>query len=259
MSAAATKYLGYQSTERPMAAMDVEFAHGVTTGLHSHPRAQLLYAIEGVMIVHAASGYWVVPPNRAVWLAANEDHDVRMCGRVKIRTLYVDAAASEGLPSGSCVMTVTPLLRELLVAAVRIPRDYDPNSRDGRLLLLLLDEMKEHQVVPLHLPMPGNKKLQSVCRAMMDNPDDTATAEEWGERVGVTAKTLQRMFVRETGCSFAQWRRQARLFHSLEMLARGEKIVSVAYENGYASQSAFTAMFRKHFGIAPSNFFAADE
>jgi AraC-like DNA-binding protein len=107
--------------------------------------------------------------------------------------------------------------------------------------------------------MPGNKKLQSVCHTIMDNPDDTATAEEWGERISVTAKTLQRMFMRETGCSFAQWRRQARLFHSLEMLARGEKIVSVAYENGYASQSAFTAMFRKHFGITPSNFFAADE
>lgn len=259
MSAAATKYLGYHSTARPMAAMDVEFAHGVTTGLHSHPRAQLLYAIEGVMIVRSVRGYWVVPPNRAVWLVAEEDHDVRMCGQVKIRTLYVDAAVSEGLPGESCVMTVSLLLRELLVAAVSIPRDYNPDSRDGRLLRLLLDEMKEHQVVPLHLPMPDNKKLKSVCQRMMGSPDDTATAEEWGARIGVTAKTLQRMFVRETGCSFAQWRRQARLFHSLEMLARGEKIVSVAYENGYASQSAFTAMFRKNFGMTPSSFFAAEE
>lgn len=259
MSAAATKYLGYHSTARPMAAMDVEFSHGITTGLHSHPRAQLLYAIEGVMVVRAESGYWVVPPNRAVWLVANEAHDVRMCGRVKIRTLYVDASVSDGLPGDSCVMTVSPLLRELLVAAARIPRDYDPASRDGRLLRLLLDEMKEHEVVPLHLPMPDNAKLRSVCERMMDNPDDTATAQEWGERIGVTAKTLQRMFMRETGCSFAQWRRQARLFHSLEMLARGEKIVSVAYESGYASQSAFTAMFRKNFGMTPSSFFAAGE
>jgi AraC-like DNA-binding protein len=259
MSAAATKYLGYHSTERPIAAMDVEFAHGVTTGLHSHPRAQLLYAIEGVMIVHSASGYWVVPPNRAVWLVANADHDVRMCGRVKIRTLYVDPAVADGLPGESCVMTVSPLLRELLVAAVRIPLDYDPDSRDGRLLRLLLDEMKTHEIVPLHLPMPDSKKLRSVCQMMMDNPDDTATAQAWGERIGVTAKTLQRMFMRETGCSFAEWRRQARLFHSLELLARGEKILSVAYESGYASQSAFTAMFRKNFGMTPSSFFAADE
>lgn len=259
MSTAATKYLGYHSTTRPMAAMDVEFPHGMTTGLHSHPRAQLLYAIEGVMIVRASSGYWVVPPNRAVWLVADEDHEVRMCGRVKIRTLYVDAAISDGLPDVSCVMTVSPLLRELLVAAVRIPRDYEPQSRDGRLLRLLLDEMKEHDVIPLHLPMPESTKLRSVCERMMNSPDDTATAEVWAERIGVTAKTLQRMFVRETGCSFAQWRRQARLFHSLEMLARGEKIVSVAYENGYASQSAFTAMFRKNFGMTPSSFFAAEE
>jgi AraC-like DNA-binding protein len=65
------------------------------------------------------------------------------------------------------------------------------------------------------------------------------------------------MFMRETGCSFAQWRRQARLLHSLELLARGEKIIDVAYGSGYTSQSAFTAMFREHFGITPSDFFGA--
>lgn len=261
--ATATKYLGYHSTARPIAAMEVEFPHGTMTGLHSHPRAQLLYAIEGVMVVRAERGCWVVPPNRAMWLVANFDHDVRMCGTVKIRTLYVDPdvdpAISADLPTANCVIAVSPLLRELLVAAVRIPRDYDSDSRDARLLRLLLDELKVREGVPLHLPMPQNERLRSLCQAIIDQPDDPATAGEWGERIGVTAKTVQRMFVRETGCSFAQWRRQARLFHSLEMLAKGKSILEVAYESGYTSQSAFTAMFRSNFGMTPSSFFAADE
>jgi AraC-like DNA-binding protein len=258
MRAAAAKYLDYHSTRRPVAAMEVDFPHGTTTGLHSHPRAQLLYAIEGVMIVSASRGYWVVPPNRAVWLIADAQHNVRMCGSVKIRTLYVDPDSSACLPSASCVLAVSPLLRELLIAAVRIPRDYDADSRDARLLRLLLDELRTHDVVALHLPMPENSKLRSLCQSIMESPDDTATARQWGERIGVTAKTVQRMFMRETGCSFAQWRRQARLLHSLELLARGEKIIDVAYCSGYTSQSAFTAMFRKNFGITPSEFFAAE-
>jgi AraC-like DNA-binding protein len=257
MRAAAAKYLDYHSTLRPVVAMEVDFPHGTVTGFHSHPRAQLLYAIEGVMIVSASRGYWVVPPNRAVWLVADAPHNVRMCGSVKIHTLYVDPDLSVGLPDDSCVLAVSPLLRELLVAAVRIPRDYDRDSRDERLLRLLLDELKTHDVVPLHLPMPENGKLRSLCQAIINSPENTATARQWAERIGVTAKTVQRMFMRETGCSFAQWRRQARLLRSLELLARGEKIIDVAYGSGYTSQSAFTAMFRKHFGITPSDFFDA--
>ena len=256
MRAAAAKYLDYHSTLRPVAAMEVDFPHGTVTGFHSHPRAQLLYAIEGVMIVSASPGYWVVPPNRAVWLVADAPHNVSMCGSVKIRTLYVDPGLSAGLPADSCVLAVSPLLRELLVAAVRIPRDYDHDSRDERLLRLLLDELKTHDVVPLHLPMPENDKLRSLCQSIIDSPENAATAPQWAERIGVTAKTVQRMFLRETGCSFAQWRRQARLLRSLELLAKGEKIIDVAYGSGYTSQSAFTAMFRKHFGITPSDFFA---
>jgi AraC-like DNA-binding protein len=258
MRAAAAKYLDYHSTLRPVATMEVDFPHGMVTGFHSHPRAQLLYAIEGVMIVCASNGYWVVPPNRAVWLIADAQHNVRMCGRVKIRTLYVDPELSTALPAASCVLAISPLLRELLVAAVRIPRDYDLDSRDERLLRLLLDELKTHDVGPLYLPMPEKGRLGSLCQAIMNSPEDAATARQWGERIGVTAKTVQRMFLRETGCSFAQWRRQARLLHSLELLARGEKIIDVAYRSGYASQSAFTAMFRKNFGITPSDFFAAE-
>lgn len=50
-------------------------------------------------------------------------------------------------------------------------------------------------------------------------------------------------------------RQQARLLNVLERLALGERVIDVAFDCGFASQSAFTAMFRKHFGIPPSAFF----
>ena len=75
------------------------------------------------------------------------------------------------------------------------------------------------------------------------------------DRLGVTAKTIHRLFAKETGMTFGQWRQQARLLFALERLARGERIIDVAIDSGYASQSAFTAMFRKHFGMPPSAFY----
>jgi AraC-like DNA-binding protein len=207
------------------------------------------------MIVRSASGAWVVPPNRAVWLIEGLDHEVRMCGDVKIRTVFVDQQAAPHLPQVSCVIAVSPLLRELIVAAMRVPLDYAPDTRDERLMRLLLDELREVDVLPLHLPMPHEARLRSICEALVARPDDVSTVEQWARQFGITPKTVHRLFSKETGLTFAQWRQQARLLFALERLARGDRIIDVALDSGYASQSAFTAMFRKHFGVPPSAFY----
>ena len=249
-----TRHLGYQATSRPVAAMEVDYPSGSSTGWHAHPRNQLLHAIEGVMIVRSGAGSWVVPPNRAVWLAAGLEHEAHMCGEVRIRTVFVDPDAAPHLPRESCVLAVSPLLRELIVAAVDIPTDYASGGRDERLLLLLLDELRELAVLPLHLPMPRDSRLQMVCTQLSARPDDDTTAEQWADRLGVTAKTIHRLFAKETGMTFGQWRQQARLLFALERLACGDRIIDVAIDSGYASQSAFTAMFKRHFGVPPSGF-----
>ena len=250
-----SRHLNFHATSRPMAAMEIDYPHGSSTGLHAHPRGQLLHAIEGVMIVRSALGSWVVPPNRAVWLAPGLEHDVRMCGDVKIRTVFVDSSVSADLPRTSCVIAVSPLLRELVVAAVRVPIDYAPGTREERLMLLLLDQFQELDVLPLHLPMPKDARLRSVCEALIANPQISSTAEKWAHQLGITPKTIHRLFAQQTGMSFGQWRQQARLLYGLERLARGERIIDIALDSGYASQSAFTAMFRRHFGVPPSAFF----
>lgn len=250
-----TKHLDYHATARPMAAMEIDYPSDAATGLHAHPRCQLLYAIEGVMVVRSASGTWVVPPNRAVWLVAGLEHEVRMSGAVKIRTLFVDPQAAPHLPQLSCVVAVSPLLRELIVAAMRVPLDYEPDTRDERLMRLLLDELVAVSVLPLHLPMPQDRRLRRLCEALLARPDDVSTAEHWAQELKVTPKTVHRLFSRETGLTFGQWRQQARLLFALERLAHGERIIDVALDSGYASQSAFAAMFRKHFGMPPSAFY----
>ncbi|MFT4119424.1 AraC family transcriptional regulator [Bradyrhizobium sp.] len=250
-----TRHLAFHATDRALIAMEIDYPDGASTGVHAHPTAQLLHAIEGVMVVRSAAGTWVVPPNRAVWLVPDLNHETVMSGRVRIRTVFVDPRAATHLPEKNCVIAVSPLLRELIVAATRIPVDYDDTGRDGRLMRLLLDELRVSDVLPLHLPFPDDARLRTICEAIVDNPSASSTAEDWAERVGVTAKTIHRLFAKQTGMSFAQWRQQARLLHALRRIASGEKIIDVAFDCGYASQSAFTAMFRRHFGIPPSMFY----
>jgi AraC-like DNA-binding protein len=71
---------------------------------------------------------------------------------------------------------------------------------------------------------------------------------------GASSRTLARLFVKETGLTFADWRRQARLLAGMALLAAGQPITSIALELGYESPSAFTAMFRRCLGEPPSRY-----
>jgi methylphosphotriester-DNA--protein-cysteine methyltransferase len=63
------------------------------------------------------------------------------------------------------------------------------------------------------------------------------------------------LFIAETGMTFRQWRRQARLVAAIERLARREPVTSVAFDLGYDSVSAFIEAFRKTFGVTPFRYF----
>jgi AraC-like DNA-binding protein len=253
------KYLAFHNTPQPMIAMDADYPDGASTGWHTHPRGQLLYAIEGVMVVQTEMGYWVVPPSHALWLTDGLAHEVKMSGMVKMRTVFIDAMTVGQLPVKSHVITVSHLLRELIVAAVHIPAGYQKNSRDDRLMRLLIDEIRISDVLPVHLPFPQDAYVQPICSAITEQPGDVTTANQWAQRLGVTTRTIHRQFVKTTGMTFGQWREQARLLHALRRLAHGERIIDIASDCGYASQSAFTAMFRRHLGKPPSLFYRQSE
>lgn len=249
-----TDHEPFEHTPMPMAAMAIDYPHGTRLASHSHRRAQLLYAIEGVMIIATETGRWVVPPTRGVWLEAGLEHTVQMSGAVKMRTVFVEPGLAT-MPEASCVIDISPLVRELILAAIDIPLDYRADSRDARLMHLLLDELTALPVLPLYLPWPKDTRLAQICERIMHQPDNGATVTDWANEAGMSSKTFQRQFARETGITFGRWRQQARLLRALDALAHGHKIVSVALDHGYASQSAFAAMFKRHFGVSPSAFY----
>ena len=239
----------------PVTAIAADYSHGHVIAPHSHAHGQLLYAIEGVMCIDAQGGRWVVPPTRGVWLEAGIAHQVRMSGDVKMRTVFVAADAGAQLPQGSCVLGIPPLLRELILAAIDLPPGDGPASRASYLRGLLLHELRALPVLPLHLPLPSDPRLRAVCERLIAAPDDGRTVDAWAGGAGMSARTLHRLFQQQTGMRFGYWRQQVRLLAALERLARGDKVVDVALDHGYQSQSAFAAMFRRHFGMPPTLFY----
>jgi AraC-like DNA-binding protein len=239
---------------RPVFALATDLASAHDIDWHSHPRFQLVYAARGVVTVDTRDATWVVPPQRAVWMPPTVEHRLRASGRVELRSLYVRPDAASRMPKTCEVLEVTSLLRELIVRATALPLEYDLRGPAGRLMRLVLDELAELTRLPYHLPVPKAPPLSAICRGLLDAPDDGATLEQIARKGGLSGRTLARHFRRETGMSFAAWRRRARLLRALGWIAEGRPIVEVALELGYDSPSAFSAMFRRELGAPPSRF-----
>src|SRR5262245_41346754 len=96
----------------------MRYPTGAVLERHRHDWAQLVYASEGVMRVETDDGLWVVPSHRAVWIPAGVAHSIAMSGWVSMRTLYLVPELAGELPSRCCVVSVSPLLRELILHAI---------------------------------------------------------------------------------------------------------------------------------------------
>jgi AraC-like DNA-binding protein len=229
---------------------------GVEMGTHSHRKGQLVLTLRGVVRCEADKGVWIVPPRCAVWIPSDHPHSVSVAGDVEVYCLFVDPDAAPSLPGQCCALSVSPLLERLVLHATRMPVMYDVEGADGRIAAVLLDQLAQAPIEKLNFPMPVHVKLRKIAAAMMDNPADRATIDDWGRRVAMAPRTLTRALMRETGMSFGRWRRQLHILIALQRLDQGASVQNVALDLGYEDASAFVTMFRKALGKPPARYFA---
>jgi AraC-like DNA-binding protein len=219
---------------------------------HRHAWGQLIYAATGVMRVRAGGTLWIVPPARAVWIPAGVEHDIRARGDFAMRTLYFPVPLAAGLPAECCAFEVTPLLRELVLELVdRCPVD-EADEPGMRLAAVAIDRIAEARTLPLQLPLPRDPRALRLAETLGADPAHPAGLAELARAAGASPRTIQRLFLAETGLPFGQWRQRQRLLHGASALGAGKSVTESGLEAGYAGTSAFIAAFRKHFGVTPS-------
>lgn len=246
----------YQDLPRPVAVLARDMPDRHTTPWHSHKRAQLVYASSGGMVVKTRSSTWVIPPERAVWVPGGVEHETQTIGPVALRMVYVAPQVARQLLRECCAINVSPLLRELILRAAKAPLIYERNSADGRVVRLILDEIRMSPMVPLHLPVPSHPHLARLCARILKDLQTPETLEHLAKEEGMSKRTAERMFQRETAMTFSRWRQQARLLTALTRLAAGKSVKYAAIDAGYSTQSAFTHMFRRAFGTTPGRYFS---
>ncbi|WP_397453176.1 AraC family transcriptional regulator [Pseudomonas sp. NA-150] len=232
----------------------LDLSSGTSINIHQHPEGQLLFAPTGVLAVTTNAGCWVVPSGHGLWIPANEPHWTRTIGTSRIRTVYLSDERSAGLPVACTLIGISTLLQELISAVLLVTVHSSQKSRDYHLMALLVEELVAAPTSSKLLPIPASNRLKDLCRAISANATLDWGLAECALFLGINMKTVQRWFQTDMSISFGEWRKQVRLFVALENLALGKSVLEVSLDAGYSSPSAFSAMFRREFGMSPSAF-----
>ncbi|MGP1664494.1 MAG: AraC family transcriptional regulator [Rhodanobacter sp.] len=223
---------------------------------HTHQRGHFMYLESGLVNLRTKIGAWALPPHRLGWLPPNQLHTVSISQPAHGWAVSTAPSMIIDLPDTVCVLGVNELISALVHRASSWTQHDTLDAEQHRVLAVLMDEIRRAPIEPLHLPMPLDRRLRRIAHALLEHPHDNRDLHAWADWAGLSARTLSRLFRRETGCSFAQWRQQARLTTALDRLAAGESVGDVADAMGYASTSAFVAMFRRAFGQPPGRYFS---
>ncbi len=177
------------------------------------------------------------------------------------KSLFVLAPRCRSLPSRCCLTRVSARLADTIAHTVASQAGYAPRSResDEQVFRALQAEVVDLGRRPLALTLPDASPLQVLLGAILHSPGDQSTLAEWSRRLKTTERTLRRAFTRETGLSFSEWRKRARVLHALQRLSTGKDVSAIAASLGYESPSAFVYMFRTTLGISPGRYYPRPE
>jgi AraC-like DNA-binding protein len=206
-----------------------------------------------VLRVGTDDARYAIPPGMGLFVPAFLTHAVRMDGPVAMRALFLRPDAARAGPPKVTVIAVSPLLRELILAACAEPLDWDLKGRGRHLAALALEEIARAPSLPFALPMPRDPRLVRLTARLRAGPDEARSLDLLAAEAGASVRTLARLFRRETGMSFQQWRRQLRLTEAVALLAAGATPARAAASVGYASTPAFGAAIRSAFGVTPGS------
>ena len=181
---------------------------------HAHRKGQLVFALGGGVMCRVPNGLWMVPPHCGVWLPGGTRHTNIATANARIFFVFIEPGAAD-LPDRCCTLSISPLLRELIIEfSDRMQQDGGSETLVAQLLLSELPRM------PLQL----------------------------------SESTLARLILRETGLTFGRWRQQLHLIVALRELSAGASVQQVSSALGYESVTAFITMFKKALGKPPARY-----
>jgi transcriptional regulator GlxA family with amidase domain len=104
------------------------------------------------------------------------------------------------------------------------------------------------------------EKARQAATIILSDPASDRDLQSLAAEVGVSSRTLTRLFPEETKLTLKSWKQRARVIAAIERLGQpGVSIKQVATALGFSSSAAFSFAFRDVTGETPTAFLSRRE
>lgn len=174
------------------------------SGNHSHERGQLLFTQHGCIRISLENRLSLLPPGRVAWIPPFVRHRAQMSASVGYRSVYLSEEYAHKIGNDVVILSISPLLRELLERIAIAPFDSDwQTGRLANLLPVFIDELQAATTEPTLLSLPQDRRFNRL-----DIEHLPPNLRQLAQIVGASEKTIARVFLKETGMTYQSWRQQ---------------------------------------------------
>lgn len=221
------------------------------SGFHQHDEhQQLLYAPSGCMTLLTVDMQVILPPTRMLIIPVAVSHRVFFRNVVSYRSVYFKAKENIWNKDSIQVLEVNPLLEQIIERICFW--EWDSYSKEQySLIRVFSDELKAAVTEDYHLKIPSDMRLINLMRQIIIEKRVPPFLKEITLEVGASEKTISRIFKKETGMVYQDWRLQWKYYRTLELLAEDMPITLIADALEFSSDSAFIEFFKKYAGKTP--------
>nr|WP_086937455.1 helix-turn-helix transcriptional regulator [Thaumasiovibrio occultus] len=230
------------------------FRSNTETTPHHHKWGQLQMIRGGLLELCTPKRHFLTPSHLAIWTPANVTHFSFNREPVEYSSVNIVAELCGELPDHTCQIPVSPIMAAIVDNLRARQIKVAQTEQDQRLVAVLIDQLRQAKPESPFLPTSQHKLLAPILAKLERMPDHPRPFSEWAARCHTTERTLARLFQRELGISFTEWRARMRFLSAVKRLNEGHSVKDVALGLGYHQTSPFITMFKKYAGMTPERY-----
>ena len=227
----------------------------LVTGWHFHDVHEIEYACQGVVEVRTQAGHYLLPPHQAAWIPAGLRHQTTLNADGQTLAVLFEPGLVPAAGDRVRIIAVSALLREMMLYSVRWPisrteSGVEADSFFQALGYVVAEALEDER--PLSLPVSADPVVTAATDYTRAHLDRVAVRDVT-RAVGVSERTLRRIFSTHLGMSWRSYLLRARVLRSMAILAQPDRsVLEVSIAVGFDDVGAFARSFARHCGETPS-------
>lgn len=228
---------------------------------HAHEHHEIIIPLDGEVQVTVLGNVWTVRPDQMFWLPAETAHSFASSSDSSGERLIIlfDPKLWKkwfGTNRSATLFPSHQLIKEIAFYVLLKRSSSTVPAFIDALVATISDVVTQHAELSVHAKKEDlSEMVKKAKQILSDSFTEEITVEQLAGKLGISSRSLSRLFAAEVGISPKQLLTRYRIQEACRLLRDTKlSVTDVAFECGFGSMSRFLDSFRAQVGILPSDF-----